>query len=341
MIVVRTWIPAVVIVLMLAGCAPAAPEAAPTDTPVVSPTPSATAQGDPWSTLPLACADLLSEAEAQALTGAPVTLKEDESFVDNLRSMALRQVGALSCTWGGEELTDNSYNQTVDLTVLPDADAAFDEGVWQVDDGAIVYPEGSTTSEYLCQPLYDGIAYCTANVLLNGYWAQAWVQADNQTEESITSGMRSLVDTLTTRMGAAGAPRPAWVSPEGSLTGAYCGRPVDVGPPPVRAMAVGFVRSGALACTSPNGAEVIILPAGAWGVPIAQGTRAFYAVSEFAPFDVPGADFALWGCGDGCSALVSVGGSAVSIYAFYDLASTVEQLTPLVTTIVADVTAAG
>jgi hypothetical protein len=275
------------------------------------------------------------------LTGAPVTLKEGESFVNNLRAIALRQVGALSCTWGGEGRTDNSYNQTVDLTILPDADAAFDQGVWQVDDGAIVYPDGSTTSEYRCQPLFGDVAYCTANVLLNGYWAQAWVQADNQTDESITAGMRSLVDTLTTRIGAAGVPRPAWVVPEGSLTGAYCDQPVDVGSSPYPASAVGLVRSGAFACTSPEGADVTILPGGGWGVPLAQGTRPYYSVSEFAPFDILGADYALWGCGDGCAALVSVGGSAVSITTQYDGASTVEQFTPLVTTIVADVTAAG
>lgn len=337
----RTWIPALVVVLVLAGCAPAAPAPTPSDSPVPTPTPSATAQGDPWSTLPLTCAELLSEPEAQALTGAPVTLKEGESFVNNLRAIALRQVGALSCTWGGEGRTDNSYNQTIDFTILPDADAAFDEGVWQVDDGAIVYPDGSTTSEYLCQPVYGDVAYCTANVLLNGYWAQAWVQADNQTEESITTGMRSLVDSLTARMAAAGAPRPAWVVPEGSLAGAYCDQPVDVGSAPYPAIAVGFVRSGALACTSPEGVSLVILPGGAWGVPLAQGTRPYYSVSEFVPFDVPGADFALWGCGDGCTALVAVGGSALSITTQYDLASTVEQLTPLVTTIVADVTTAG
>jgi hypothetical protein len=58
-----------------------------------------------------------------------------------------------------------------------------------------------------------------------------------------------------------------------------------------------------------------VLPGGGWAAAsvAANGQRPSWSILTFEQTAVTGADLALWGCGDGCYALLSISGSAVSI----------------------------
>ena len=351
----RVVLPAVVLVLALAGCAGRGVAPGEDPAPVDSPTPPATAepQGDPLPTLPLACSDFFSDADATALLYRDVSLKVDQDDTRNNTEAAQRQEGLLECIWGGDTSTDSSWDQTIVLTILPDAAAAFDEGVWQVDDGAIPYPDGSTTSEYLCPQVFDNFAWCNANVLVDGYWAQVRATTENQSDpisrDEIEASIRSIVDRLTTVISSAGPARPQWTTSAHTLTGAICaGQPffVDVPPYPLSAAQAAGERSNAVGCSYSENVSINVVPGGAWAVPAAQAAagkdlRAYGLISTYASTPVPGADLALYGCGAGCQAMLSIGGSSVEIYdraLHYDDGVTFLAELPA---IVADVIAAG
>lgn len=304
--------------LVLTGCGAPSAGSSPSDSAsssvssAPSGSPSPAAQGDPQPTLPITCADVFSDSAASDLIYSAISLKIDQATVRNIYEASGLQAGLFQCIWGGQNKTDNSWDQTIGLDVLPNATAAFDAGVWQVDDGAVVYPDGSTTSEYLCTQVGANYAQCFANVLLNGYWAHAWVSTGDGdeplTQDGMEASMRAIVDRLTAVIGSAGKPRVPWIVPSHALTGAFCaGQPING--------TVATQRTGALGCDYAPSINVGILPGGAWAVASVQanGKMPNWSVSTFEPTPVAGADLALWGCGDGCYALLSVGGSAVSI----------------------------
>ena len=311
----------VVLLIVLSGCASRA-GVTPTDGPDTAVAPTATAQpdGPPQPTIPLACGDFFSESDASALLFEPVTLKLSEEWVRSLYQAAGLEAGLFHCTWGGDDndMTDSSWNRTIDLTILPDGAAAFDEGVWQVDDGAIVYPDGSTTSEYRCDSVGTG-AYCTGNVLVDGYWAN--VRANTYTgaefsQDAMAANARSIVDRVTSVISSAGPARPAWVVADHTLTGAICsGQPLATVSHPPYADGVAALRATAFRCDYNSTVAVTVLPGGGWAAASAQasGRPLVYNIPPQA-VTVAGADLALWTCADGCYALLSVGGSGVELY---------------------------
>lgn len=315
----RSFAGPALLVLVLAGCGTPGTPATPSASVAPTTEPSSTVpveQGLPLPRLPLACTDLFSDTGAANVVGTAVSLRLDELTERNLAESATRQVGVLSCTWGGEFKTDNSWDQHLVIDVLPDADAAFDTGVWQVDDGAIVYPTGSTTSEYRC-PWLDADYYsCFANVLVDGYWARADVQGGGEGApvDTVEARMRALIDDLTAAIAGAGDPNPVWVAPPDVLTGAICAGAADaVAPSYPDSVAIG--RAGVLRCEV-DGARVSVLPAGDWAVPEiqARGDRPYHSIPALEQVDIAGADLALTGCGDGCYAILAIAGSAVEVY---------------------------
>jgi hypothetical protein len=333
------WVLAVGVALALAGCVPTT--AIPTDaaTPSATPSPTPTAAALPVPTLPVTCADVLSDQAASDILGVPVQLKVNETTIRNIFSIATRQAGLLSCVWGGQYKTDNMWDDHIELDVLPNAAAEYDAGVWKVDDGATPYTVGDI-SEYLC-PYADGTqSWCTANLLVNGYWAQmnSMSGAPGITIETAEHGMAMLLDSLAATIGGAGKPAPAWAPPSGAITGAFCG---DVAgstatmqaafalpglysdpynpPPPYGASDVASQRSGEKDCTWSSSDQgrvfVRVVPGGAWAFPAmaASPPKTSYALPAMAPVTVSGTEAAFVACGDGCSALLSIGGSTVSV----------------------------
>lgn len=324
---------------VLAACTPTSQSDTPVETATPTASPTEAASGDPRPTLPLTCDELVPRADAQAAVGYPVELREREGDIASPVSIAALQAGILSCVWGGEDRTDNSYDQTLTIDVLPDAVQAWDVGVWQIDDGAVVYPDGSTTSEYLCQQVFDGgtvgaVAYCDGNVLVGGYWARFHVQALVADDAAAAAVMRGLLDSLAARLADAGPATPAWVPPAGALTGAACAPwpgPEYVSSPEFVAAA----RAGMRRCDGE--VQVAVIPAGAWAVPLIDGRRPSYSIT-LAPVEVPGTDAAQAGCGDGCMAIVAVHGSALALSA--DV-YTLDEFLPLLPSAIETVVAGG
>jgi hypothetical protein len=331
----------VTVVAVLAACAPVAVSPSAPATVAASSTPTPEAQGDPLPTLPLTCGDFFSEQAASDLLFLPVTLKVPETAVPSIVVAAGLQAGATRCIWGADDKTDNGWDQTIVLEVLPDGAEAFDINVWQVDDGAIVYPEGSTTSEYLCTSAEATYPGCFANVLVDGYWAHVYVQTGGAdmslTRETVEASLRAIVDTVTAAIAGAGSPRPGWVVPSGVLAGGICAGQGIGDNPAIGSIAAG--RSGMLQCTV-GGNSVSVLPGGAWALaPILATGQPNYSVRSLEQIEVAGADAAVWGCGDGCYAFFSIGGSLVSLYSgdVYDGPA----FTPTFEGFVAEVVAAG
>lgn len=320
----RSLILSTAVVIALAGCTPA--DVAPTSTP--SPSSSTPApEPAPFPRLALTCDDLYSEAEATAFVGQPVSLKLDEVAVRNVREVAALQDGLLSCTWGGESTTDGGWDEHLVVDVLPDADQAFDVGVWQVDDGATVYPAGSLTSEYRCgyanvDPAVGYLGYyCVVNVLVDGFWGQADLQgtfddaAGADALPALEARLRELVDSLTLAIASAGEPNPAWVPPSGALTGAICSGSAEADILVSAPDQVAEGRAGVRGCEI-SSLKLVIAPGGAWAYPVleSRADRPWYAGSTVEPVEVDGVGPALLSCGDGCMAVVAVGGSLVSVY---------------------------
>ena len=315
------------LIATLAACAPVAsvPTSAPSADPTSTSSPTAVAAVEPLATVPLECADLFGAEVATEIVSAPVSVKVDESTVVSLDDIAQRQAGLLRCLWGGEARTDNSWDDSLEVAILADADAAFDVGVWQVDDGAIVYPAGSTTSEYRCYQVLENYASCFANVLVNGYWARAMVTNRGGevgfTPEVAAATMRSIVDSLTSALQAAGTARPAWTPPANPLTGAICGSLVSGVPdeslPYPDAVAQGRTPRAACTVAGASGLEysVNVVPGGGWALPtiVDRLESPWWEVGPLSVVQITGVESAAGACLAVCSVILELESSAVSV----------------------------
>lgn len=336
--------------LALAGCT--ATPSTPTESSGV-PSGSASAPAadapstPPLSALPATCGDLFSDRAASEYLLMDGTLKDDQSVVQGVASAGALQAGLFHCVWGGESGTDGTYDQRLVLDVLPDGAAAFNTAVWEVDDGAIPYPDGSTTSEYLCPENGPTYADCFVNVLVAGYWAHAEVATGavdlTMNDTVMPINMQSMINHLIAVITGAAKSRAVAPTPTHTLAGAICdGQPLVESSPTLPADSVAVQRSGALACDYSGSIHLKILPGGAWSLPVVQanGRAPSYSVSSFEPTSIRGADLALWGCGDGCYSLMSIGGSAVQIddydlYGGTDDAAFVAELPAVVAAVIA------
>lgn len=317
-------------VLVLSGCAPTdvtAPNTAPVASPSSTPSPTPSAPVAPQAILPLACSDLFSAEEASALVLEDLAVVVDETLARNSGEIRLRQAGMLGCVWGGERST-SSWWQKLEVRILADAEAEFDVGVWQIDDGAVVYPAGSTTSEYLCPYVDDRELQCFANVLVNGFWAHAELQniggSGGLTQAIAEESMRTIVNRLTERMAQAGPGRPAWAPPVDALRGQICGGQVadrDVESVDLRnPESVVWSRTAEPECelTAASGIDysVTVYVGGGWALPrmVERLEHPGGLVSLPRRIDIEGVEFAWAACGENCLATFEVGSSAVTVY---------------------------
>ena len=107
--------------LVLSGC-DTVPEPAATPAATSTPTETASAAVRPNALFAIDCAELLTTDEVQNKVTAPISIARDESSVPSeFWDLPLLQRGALSCRWGGENRTGRSFDDGVDLLLLPDA----------------------------------------------------------------------------------------------------------------------------------------------------------------------------------------------------------------------------
>lgn len=254
----------------------------------------------------LACAELFSDAEASALAGEAVAAVADASLLTGVSAIAARQGGVLECAWSAGGQPEPYFGSPLYVSIISNAEQDF----------AASRPSPNPA----CSVATDN-SYCATGQLVNGYWMAAQLSSrtvgtnSGLTVESIAASWDAAIQKIVGLIEGAGQPLDPWVAPAGTFTGAFCDShdpgQAYVPQSPVAAAAARVARS----CGVGNEWYVSIVPGGAWALPIMAQTLppADKEVGNWTPFDVPGAEVALRACGEYCMAIISVGGSAVSV----------------------------
>lgn len=209
------WAVAVITTLGLVGCAaepmtpsesapPSAP-ATPVEAPAVVPEPG----------LPVACADLLTSDEVQAQVVEPVRVRIDGSTPPRgYRLTAFAQAGGTRCVWAGQARTDASYDDGLEVAILPRSSADFRTAET---DGSFAgrTPAGELPDSYVqCDTVH---ALCLADVLVGDYWLNAVFSDSGRRDADASAHGRTaivmLLESLVAKITSAPAERPAWVPP--------------------------------------------------------------------------------------------------------------------------------
>jgi hypothetical protein len=338
---------------LLAGCA--APKVqqttAPTTTPPVSatPTPTPTADALPQARVPLNCANLFTASAVSGLVDGTVTVAGDEtSPLTDFQSIASRQLGTLTCVWGGKDRTDGGYDQGLILYISPDSAANFAAnlaGLKKVGSLTILNTAGDE-SAYGCNSSTG--YYCNANMLVGGYWLTATLQ-DNlgKTKVSVSAAnkrMQKVLDSVARALAAAAPAVAAWMPPTASSSG-FCTDadrtalirsaftsphllPHRVAANSLDALTIaesgdayGYCdwQQANLQVEAPKGqtSDVYVeeLAGGAWAIPqlVASPPNQFY-FGKYKSITIPGTTGALLGCNNAdCNAILGVGPNAIEI----------------------------
>lgn len=333
-------------VLELAACtAPAVP----TSTPTAEPSPPRVEDvvSEVRTALPLDCAELYSVEELQPLLVTPVQVRRDEmSPPEGVAGTRFVMAGASYCDIGGTDRTDGSFDQGLSVVVYPDAEADFD--TWRAATSFTpdaVFDTVGTKSVVVCSESAESFE-CLGNFVSAGYWVTARLSDSVPLAPAdalpLVGGVFS---AIADRVAAAGPPRPLWEPPaEAWDPASLCVDPsgaaallgVDAGALTARQLpnevAVGAPGVGCEWTESSTGAFALIwaVRGGAWAFDrfLEQpsfGWRGYYPPGT--PVEVPNTDGALIACADGCSGLLSVGGSLVQTFTqTYDQAVGTVQL---------------
>ena len=292
-------VPVIAAVLLLAGCASPAPVAEPEPSPTSTPTPTPTVEAEPSTTVPLACGDVLTEAEASAVVQQPVVLRDVGTTLYNLVPVAGIQAGMLMCEWA--PAGDVGFRSALSVWVLSDAATEFTETETAGDsspDGCIVDP---------------GISRCSVNKLVGDYWLQAFTysraELPDRTAEAATTLWDGFVGEATALLESAGPSVEPWTPPASTFRLAHCdGLPQAERYPSHNARVAATQRAPLTSCISSD-YQLDLLSGGAWAMPLIAAAlpAAGSEMGAWMPWSVPGADAALRADGEVCAALITVG----------------------------------
>jgi len=328
------------LVLVLAGCTPT-PALSPSARPSASPNPTATLASAPAPALPLTCAQLFTIGSVQSHLHANVSTKVDETHVGpELYDLAVLQAGGTECTWGGDDMTDSSYDTGVVLAILPDAATEFAARAIPTSGDPVTGTIGNS-SEYTC----SSGAWCDGDVLAGQYWISFIVgDADSPDNGPTPATVEAIMKPIVDAVSKAGGSVSPWARPKTpfdgaalctaasapSIVSAAMGTTVTAGPGYDFSGLFGTAASRAgftfCAWSSAHGQTLSIqtLPAGAWVYPrVAAAPPLWTLIGHPTAIDVPGSNGAVSGCGEHCDSLVSFGKSLVQ----FSLGDTQDQPT--------------
>jgi hypothetical protein len=249
------------------------------------------------STLPLTCDQLLSAATVTGLFATPVSLRQDQdaspgSFIE----VAARQAGGLHCVWGGGTGTDNGYDSTVVLSVIPNGVADYGANSWTTVDGPdVVVDTAGDHSRYSCDAP-NAQFLCKAELLVGQYWVS--MRYANGADPAPSAGtpaalLQGVLERLTTAIRSASSPRAAFHAPANAWSGSgFCAAD---GLGRVRAaFGAPALASRALQFEGPYDAQLIAvgrspLTQCGWGIPNGEGSSVTGVDVEV----IPGAAWAL------------------------------------------------
>jgi hypothetical protein len=267
---------------------------------------------------------------------AEVALRVDETTpIAGLDGSAQLQAGGMRCAWVGENRTDDSFDDGLQLDILPDAaddfvtasaDSSFD-GMTALDDlGDEAYQQCDTV-----------VALCRTEVLVDGYWVSAqFSDSDHPGGDSSTHAATASAELLSAAVDAiraAPASAAAWQPPqtgEPVCTDALAA-PIGgaIGADPAgftRASADGPLwlistaaarRLGVERCSWDNDAQWLgRLPGGGWAVEAAPDAAATTFLDGPTIEQVDGVGDVAIACGQGCVAWFAHDGDLIE-YAWY------------------------
>lgn len=206
--------------LLLAGCAPE-PEPTPSSTATPEPTATAEAAARPNPVFDLTCAELLSLEEVQAGITEPITVKRDETSVPgDVREVADLQRGGLSCRWGGENRTGSSYDDGIDVLLLPDAQSDYLLRADGLPDAWSIV--GADAAAALCGQSSDAVGgvfpgYCSAVALVGSTMVEVRFSDSKgayASVDEVADAGQSLLTTAVERLRAADVVDQQWTAPE-------------------------------------------------------------------------------------------------------------------------------
>ena len=227
--------------------------------------------------------------------GTPVSLRIDErrapgSMVD----VATQQVGGMQCVWGGQTRTDNGYDDTIELTVLPAGASDYANfGPPTVSTNGAAIDTAGDHSGSSCQSSGDTFS-CSAQLLVGQYWVTIiYTNSDGAgpPRAAASALLQTSLQQLATSIRAAGSPRPPFVPSSSAWSGAaLCGAGSEANVqaafgspltqsqasyPPYGITSVAASRASGTQCawaTQKGGSgatqvDVAIVPGGGWALP--------------------------------------------------------------------------
>ena len=340
--------PILLTALVLGGCTPTAPvpTASPGGTPVAvsTPTPTPSAAALPVIRVQTTCSDLFAASDIATLVqDTHVALRDDGTGSPaNIIDIAARQRGLLTCTWGGVNRTDTSYDQGLRVTIVPDAAAEFATNLPNI--LAAFAPAVKNTagdkSAYNCQIEDPGFS-CNAEMLVGTDWVGLTLQNDGSTpftSSAVKTKIQTVLTTLATKVRATPASLPAWPIPDATIppfcsssTGTSKLRSIFGSPhlekngdsPVFTAEVIPLAEPTYDECDWSGGGTgsshtqfvgVSILEGGSWALPgLASTLPTVYSDGHYAAVTVPGATDALLACGEECLLSFSVGDDAYEV----------------------------
>ena len=331
-------ISAALLACVLTGCSTSAPSSGPT-VPTTS-TAIPPVLSSPRSALSLECSALFPIARVQALLSDPVAIKIDEMHPPRrIEELAVLQAGGTECAWGGQNMTDSTWDTGIVLEILPLAATEF--ASWESSGSSPKAVTGTIGDEsgFQCGETSDtGGDWCSGDALVKGYWISFSVNDVDGAHGGGVAATESAMAEVVAGITAAGPARANWTPPVTTITGgklcsdpaaaarvsAIVGDTLTASAPNVlpNLTAVAATRVGLVSCAwrGPHGEfDVSTLPAGAWAYPLVVAHPPMWTMlGAPASFAVSGADGAVRACGDGCQAQISVDGSLVQIYTSAD-----------------------
>lgn len=328
------------------------------------PTPTPTEAAAPPVRVPVACTSILDNARAAALIGKPVVYSRDASTLPkDIRSIAERQYGSLDCLWAGPDVTDGAFVESVGVTITPDASAAYQHSVPEIEKEAgeevTLRNVAGDQSEISCTN--DLGVFCDSNMLVGQFWTDVTLFAPGTTSTA-TAGtqLKSVLVTIAGLLRSAQA-APAW-NPPGTLpdfcddshsnastaamntalaSRAYAWDPGETVAPTAATWEQYTSQFASCGFTSTTGSlRVSLLQGGAWAMPLllADTKKDALGRGPFTTLDIPGVGTAAYDCtgqSGGCQALVADGSNLVGFDLPYAPAS---KLNPELVKVVTAVT---
>lgn len=279
------------VALLLAGCTAPTPDptASPTTTP--TPTPTPTQAAEPWSTVPLACGDLLTDAEASAAAQKDVTLRDSGYSLRSLSDFAAAQGGLLICTWAEPGSTGPS---ALSMRVLSSATQVYEEP-------SSVYGQGCDET---------GIA-CGWDALVGDNWVAFGAMDQALGAQRDPAAWDAAVALVASRIETAGPPRDPWQPPSSGFAFQVCDGQADpFDAYPANVSSVASDRAGLVWCSQGG-----FLAGGAWAIDdlLRVSPAPYRHDPQWQVYPVEGADIAVVAQGEECQALLTVGVDAFAL----------------------------